>query len=433
MTPMGGLVVLDDDPTGTQAVAGVPVLVDISAEFLHRWFAGHQPQPVYVLTNTRALKPAEARRVVARVVAAARSGWPRARFVCRGDSTLRGHVLEEYQGVAGGAAPVLLLAPAMPHAGRVTEDGRHYLITAGARIALSDTEYARDPDFGYADSALLAWAEERSGGLLAAGRGTVVPLARLRHDGAPAVVSALAQLSASGWPAACACDAETNEDLAIVARALQMAWEQGISVAVRCAPTLAALLAGRLATAVRHPPADRHRLLVVVGSYVQASTGQLAELARRHPGRVVETDLAALLARPRREQDRLTGALQSLWDSGPVAVLATPRSRPAPASGPAGLAIAQGLAGVLAALPERPDAVLARGGITSAVVAREGLGMREAWAAGPVRPGVAMWQADTTPGAAPLLIAAGNVGEPADLADLVEEMVSVTLTSRAAR
>ena len=142
---IGGLVVLDDDPTGTQAVAGVPVLVDLSPGFLRSWFAEHPPQPVYVLTNSRALPPAGARQIVASVARAVRACWPAARFACRGDSTLRGHVSEEYEGIADGAAPVLLLAPAMPAAGRVTIGGLHFLITNGVKVALSATEYARGP------------------------------------------------------------------------------------------------------------------------------------------------------------------------------------------------------------------------------------------------------------------------------------------------
>ena len=58
------LVVLDDDPTGTQSVADLPVLTrwDV-ADFA--WAFGYEvngrrQRAVYVLTNTRSLDPAEA-------------------------------------------------------------------------------------------------------------------------------------------------------------------------------------------------------------------------------------------------------------------------------------------------------------------------------------------------------------------------------------
>ena len=58
------LVVLDDDPTGTQSVADLPVLTcwevaDFTWAFGHIARTGGQPA-VYVLTNTRSLDPAEA-------------------------------------------------------------------------------------------------------------------------------------------------------------------------------------------------------------------------------------------------------------------------------------------------------------------------------------------------------------------------------------
>ena len=51
-------------------------------------------------------------------------GVPDAAVVLRGDSTLRGHLLEEYLGlrdvVTPSGWPVLLLVPALPSAGRIT-------------------------------------------------------------------------------------------------------------------------------------------------------------------------------------------------------------------------------------------------------------------------------------------------------------------------
>src|SRR5215218_3478647 len=53
------LVVLDDDPTGTQSVADLPVLTRWEvADF--EWAFGQGKPAVYVLTNTRSLDPAEA-------------------------------------------------------------------------------------------------------------------------------------------------------------------------------------------------------------------------------------------------------------------------------------------------------------------------------------------------------------------------------------
>jgi uncharacterized protein YgbK (DUF1537 family) len=427
LTP--GVVVLDDDPTGTQAAAGARVLVDISAAGLESWFADNPPQPVYVSTNTRALPPGQARELVARVADVASRLWPGATFVCRGDSTLRGHVREEYEGLARGAPRALLLVPAMPAAGRVTLGGRHYLTTDGRRVPLADTEYARDPDFGYRHSDLLRWADQRSGGFFSADRGSVLGLAELRVGGPSAVASAAARVRGQNQPAVLVCDAENDADLAMIANGVRLIWRQGGQVILRCAPPLAALLTGAAAVGYCQPPEGARRLLVVVGSYVQASTLQLAELGRRYPGQTALADLAALGEDPVPEQRRLADQLERAWQRGPVAIMATPRelARTGPGTG---LEIAEALAEVVASLPTRPDAVIVRGGVTSAVMVRRGLGAAEARVVGPVMPGVVLWHLDGAVGQLAVLIAAGNVGRPADLVTLVSRIAE---SARAAR
>jgi len=421
----GGVVILDDDPTGTQSAAGVEVLLNLDDDYLRDWFESHGPQPVYVLTNNRALTEDDALRRTSGISAIARAAWPQAQIVCRGDSTLRGHLLPEFQGVTehdNGGGHVLLIVPAMPSAGRVTLNGTHFLATDQSLVPVAGTEYARDAEFGYTSSDVLAWAEERSAAAFRAADGAIVALDTLRSEGPAAVAQAVKLLALHARRAACVCDAETERDLSLVADGVRLAWEAGIAVTVRCAPPLAAMLADRKASGFCRPPSGVGRLLLVVGSYVQASTSQLAVIQRRHPGRVVEARIEDLAAGSERESARLAGMLAALWENGPLAVLATPRGRPT--AGTSGLAVARGMARAVAGLPVPPEAVVTRGGVTSAVTARYGLAASSAWSCGPVRPGIALWNVSSGPATIPLLIAAGNIGGPNDLADLLEEMVA---------
>jgi hypothetical protein len=77
LDPRGVLVVLDDDPTGTQSVANLPVLTRWEKSDLAEAFATGAPA-VYVLTNTRSLDEQTAaernREVVAVALAAASEG-----------------------------------------------------------------------------------------------------------------------------------------------------------------------------------------------------------------------------------------------------------------------------------------------------------------------------------------------------------------------
>ena len=79
---------------------------------------------LHVLTNSRALPAVDAEALVLDAAEAIRAVITDAEIILRGDSTLRGHLLEEYRAVWRARkeprAPVLLLVPALPGAGRVT-------------------------------------------------------------------------------------------------------------------------------------------------------------------------------------------------------------------------------------------------------------------------------------------------------------------------
>ena len=89
------VVALDDDPTGTQGVSGLPIVLHPDASTLERvgrdW-AG----PIWVLTNTRAMTSSDAVSTIETIASTIRSTLGEdVQLVLRGDSTLRGHVLAE--------------------------------------------------------------------------------------------------------------------------------------------------------------------------------------------------------------------------------------------------------------------------------------------------------------------------------------------------
>ncbi len=90
----GFVLVLDDDPTGSQAVHDVPLLTAWDEQSLD-WALGLGTPMVFVLTNTRSLAPADVDRLLREILEAVESAAERAKrpytLACRGDSTLRGH------------------------------------------------------------------------------------------------------------------------------------------------------------------------------------------------------------------------------------------------------------------------------------------------------------------------------------------------------
>jgi uncharacterized protein YgbK (DUF1537 family) len=416
-------VVLDDDPTGVQTLAGIRVLLAWDASRIRAALAGRRA--VHLITNSRALSPVEAQALVASAARDALAGAHDADVVLRGDSTLRGHLLEEYLGVRDGLAlgeePPLLLVPALPSAGRVTVGGVHLIERDGSRTPLHETEYARDGVFAYRNARLLSWAEERSGGLFRAVDGRELSLEQLRADGPAAVVEAIANLSAARRPAVLAPDAVTMADLDVIAHGYADAAAAGARALVRCAPAFAGVLAGTTAPGLVDTPRASDGVLVVCGSYVPATTRQLDRLVAAHQGALVEVDVVALAsAEPEAEIDRAATAAAARLEKTGVAIVATPRERPPQTrSLDVGARIASSLARVAGAVEPRPAVVIAKGGVTSAVTLREGFGIDAAEVVGPVLPGVSHWRAEELD----YLVVPGNIGADTLLADLVARVL----------
>lgn len=420
-------VVLDDDPTGVQTLAGVRVLLAWDPDRIAAALEGRRA--VHLITNTRALAPDRVQTSIEEAARAARAASPRARLVLRGDSTLRGHVREEYLGVrqvtTPGGWPILLLVPALPSAGRITREGVHLFVRDGIPTPLHETEYARDGVFAYSSSRLLHWAEERSGGLFASANGEEIHLDSLRSGGPETVAAALGRLAAPSRPAALVPDAENEDDLALIARGYERALARGIEVTVRCAPAFAGIVAGTTASGPVSLPHGEH-VLLVCGSHVPQTTRQLARLLDAYPSALVEADVGALVGRRAdTEVERVGAAATAVLNRDGLVVVATPRElSQAIMSLEAGGRVAAGLARVVSWLGRQPDVVIAKGGITSAVTLREGVGAAEADVLGPVEPGVSLWAAKWPDGSAlDYLVVPGNVGDD----DVLERLVTAIM------
>ncbi len=213
---------------------------------------------------------------------------------------------------------------------------------------------------------------------------------------------------------------ETTSDLELIACGYEQALAGGVTALVRCAPAFAGVLAGTTADGL--VPAPRaERTLVVCGSYVPTSTAQLERLAAARPGVLVEVDVQALAtAEPEEEIARVSSAASTLLQRGPLAIIATPRARPASTKSlAAGERISAGLARAAGAVSPRPTCVVVKGGITSCVTLRDGFASTAADVVGPVLPGVSHWRTDDLD----YLVVPGNVGDAGLLADVVARVL----------
>lgn len=419
-------VVLDDDPTGTQEVTAVPVLLRRNRDALRDLLARHDA--VFVLTNTRALAEVDAVALIGELYEDIRGIESElgvdALVVQRGDSTMRGHVFAELD--AAGDRGIAVFCPAFPAGGRRTLEGVHEVRVAGIWMNAADTEFAADPVFGYAARTQLDYVGEK-------GRGWVGVTTQL-----DTFAAALAQATPG---TVLLPNVETDDDIRRLAELIENAVADGTPIAVRSAAPLAAYLA-HAKSAGFVSPADARSvaahpsggLLVVVGSHTAASGSQLAALlqARRRQVHQLPTDHA--LDDPIQAGRMLAIAARDDLRSG-FAIITSERTRRAEHST---LEHAEAVMGALVeatrVLAADIRAVVTKGGITSAEIARSGLDRGTAWVAGQLVAGVSLWvlpaadEARSVPG---ILygVVPGNIGE----ADTLREVVDlVDAASRAA-
>jgi uncharacterized protein YgbK (DUF1537 family) len=164
------IIVLDDDPTGSQTVHSCLLLMRWDVETLRLGLAD-RASIVFILTNTRALTPEQAAEVTREVtrnlkIAIEAEAIEDFLVVSRSDSTLRGHYPVETDVIAAELGPfdAHFLTPAFFEGGRITRNNTHYLFVDGVETPVHETEFARDSVFGYSYSYLPDYVEEKTKG-----------------------------------------------------------------------------------------------------------------------------------------------------------------------------------------------------------------------------------------------------------------------------
>ena len=442
--------VLDDDPTGSQAVHDVQVVTVLEEDAYAAALAG-PAATCFVLTNSRSLDgPAAAgltTRAARGLITVAGQRGTRIQLVSRSDSTLRGHVMAEVtalqavrRDMVGRGYDGVLLVPAFLEAGRVTAADVHWARTAAGLIPVGETEFAKDAAFGYRASDLRVFVAEKSGGTIRPEDVRSVSLADIRLGGPARVREVLASAAGGAWVVV---NATEYSDLETVARAVLDAEREGQSFLFRTGPSFVRALSGlgpkpplrgaQIWAAGRSARAGAGgHGLVVVGSHVGQTSRQVAALRARAATTDVELDVPAVLAVGPDAVAPVVAAtarrvVAALRHSD--VLLYTSRSVVSAPDAAGSLTIARTVSAALSgivrdALAARPAWVIAKGGITSHDVMLHGLGIHRAEVAGQLFPGTisVFWPLDAAPEAVgmPYVVFAGNVGDDGTLAQVVE-------------
>ncbi|MDJ0715708.1 MAG: four-carbon acid sugar kinase family protein [Prochloraceae cyanobacterium] len=432
------IIVLDDDPTGSQTVHSCLLLMRWDVETLRLGLADKSPI-FFILTNTRALTKEKASQVTEEVCqnlkkAIAAEGIEEFLVVSRSDSTLRGHYPIETDVIAAelGEFDAHFLVPAFFEGGRITRDSIHYLMVEGVETPVHQTEFARDSVFGYHHSYLPDYVEEKTRGKIKAAAVERFLLADIRAG----TRERLMNLKENQCVAV---DAECQADLDRFAEDVLATAESGKRFLFRSAASILTSLA-KLGTQPIAPEdmakekPNQNPGVAIVGSHVRKTTQQLEKLLATSGVVGIEVDVQLLRDNPAERDTLLEKTLQQVekvYLQQQTPVVYTSRSEltftDVRQRLEFGANVSSLLMDVVKGLPRDIGFLISKGGITSNDVLSTGLNLSSAKLIGQILPGCSIIRTSSThpqfPNL-PVVLFPGNVGDDRGLVTVYQRLSS---------
>ncbi|GAB1538510.1 four-carbon acid sugar kinase family protein [Scytonema sp. NUACC21] len=437
------IIVLDDDPTGSQTVHSCLLLMRWDVDTLRLGLQDDSPI-FFVLTNTRALPPDKAASVTKEVCrnlkqAIEAEGIHDFLVVSRSDSTLRGHYPIETDAIAQELGPfdAHFLVPAFFEGGRITRDSVHYLIIDGVPTPVHETEFARDSVFGYHHSYLPKYVEEKTQGRISADSVERFLLADIR-------TGSWERLKKLNNNQCAVVDGETQADLNSFAQDVLAAASEGKRFLFRSAASILTALAAlppqpiaaeNMAQYVRGGKPGA----VIVGSHVRKTTEQLKMLLQEEGTTGIEVDVKQLVEKSPNESITLTlltevlESVRTVHDAGKTPVIYTSRTelsfQDVETRLQFGIKVSGLLMDIVRGLPSDIGFLISKGGITSNDVLSTGLALTSARLLGQILAGCSMVKTPSNhpqfPNL-PVVLFPGNVGDAHALATVYQRLSKMT-------
>jgi len=431
------IIVLDDDPTGSQTVHSCLLLTRWDVDTLKQGLLDEAPL-FFVLTNTRGMSATEAASLTREVCVNLRAALEQLEdsgitinplLVSRSDSTLRGHYPVETDVIAEELGPfdAHFIVPAFFEGGRKTIDSTHYLMIDNKPVPVHETEFARDSVFSYSHSYLPDYVEEKTGGRIKASQVERFNLQDVRGD-------SLSRLQALKDNHCCVVDGETQDDLDHFCSQLMQAAQQGKRFLFRSAASLLTALAQLppqpvAAEKMREYVRDGRAGAVIVGSHVKKTTQQLSPLLQADGIQGIEIDVEKISTQRDQLLNRITANIEDCHLNNVTPVIYTSRTEIQFDDQQTRLAFGEQVSAflmdVVRSLPETTGFLISKGGITSNDVLSDGLALRTSRVVGQIVAGCSVVRCPQDhpryPNM-PVVIFPGNVGDEQALVTVYQRM-----------
>jgi uncharacterized protein YgbK (DUF1537 family) len=435
------IIVLDDDPTGTQTVHGISVFTDWNHNSLTEGFQ-EENSMFYILTNSRGMTSAQTEQIHREIVKVLEQVSKELNrpyiLVSRSDSTLRGHYPLETETLRkaieknGRSIDAEVLAPFFLAGGRYTLNNIHYVQEGERLTPAGQTEFARDKSFGFKSSHLGEWCEEKTGGAFKAESVTFITLEEIRACDYTGIYNKLMKVKNFNKIVV---NAIADSDMKVFVTALLKVLKSGKEIIFRTAAGFPQILGGiidkpLLVKEELVPPGNRNGGIILIGSHVNKTTQQMNALLQSDlPIKPIEFNQHRVLEENglENEVERVLTRAEDFIRQGQNVVIYTRRDRfdldtdDKDAQLAVSVRISDAVTSIIGRLKIRPNFVIAKGGITSSDVATKALRVKKALVLGQILPGVPVWKtgSESTFPDLPYVIFPGNVGSVDALRDAV--------------
>lgn len=418
------IVVLDDDPTGTQTVKDLPVYTDWTESLLTDAF--EQPNNMfYILTNSRALNALETTQLHQELSKNIENVSQKLNkpylIISRGDSTLRGHFYLEPNVLNETATKpfnAVFYLPEFFEGDRYTYKGIHYLKEDNQYIPVSESEFANDTTFGFDSTSMADFIEEKSQSEIKSENVFHITLDQIRNREKEQILNTFGDLNNFD---AVVVDALNDEDMDYFTACLvEYLKYHNKKFIFRTAASFVKSICetpGEIIN-LQNYKKNNNGGIIIVGSHVKKSSSQLNHLLENANINAIEFDVKAVTQSNFQDYiDKLTTEVENIITKGKDVVIYTSRDVIKTGDLTNNLSIStnisNGLVSIIKRLSIQPNFIIAKGGITSSDVATKGLNIKKAKVIGQITKGVPVWLTgkEAKYHHMPYVIFPGNVGE----------------------
>ncbi|WP_259341885.1 four-carbon acid sugar kinase family protein [Staphylococcus saprophyticus] len=418
------IIVLDDDPTGTQTVKDLPVYTEWSEELIEDGFK-QSNNMFYILTNSRALNEEETTILHQEISSNIEKVSQRLNhpylIISRGDSTLRGHfylepkVLDDAS-ISGFDA--IFYLPEFFEGDRFTYNGVHYLKENGDYIPVSQSEFSNDTTFGFKSETMADFIEEKSKGAIESNQVYHITLEQIRKRKKKEIFNVFEALNNLD---AVVVDALNDEDMDYFSACLtEYLAKNNKKFIFRTAASFVKAMCetpGEIIN-LKNYKQNNNGGIIIVGSHVKKTSDQLNHLLNNTNIHSIEFDVKQVTKDTLNKYiNEKTTQVEQIISNGEDVVVYTSRDVIKTENLINNLSISTNISNslveIIRSLQIQPKFIIAKGGITSSDVATQGLNIKKAYVIGQVTKGVPVWLTgnEAKYQKMPYVIFPGNVGD----------------------